>query len=95
MTMMVSLCLALSSVGVSVTVSTFVRMTTEDCNEESKCEVEGYEATHKTPRPQIVLTNQRRALRKHLSFDSLANVEKSIDQARPLHRIGSGIGMRC
>ena len=96
-TLLVALCLTIQAAGVSVTVSTLIRLETEGCAEESKCEVEGREASHKCSRLCLAtFLVDGRSVCQHLSLADAGRLTlRPLVPTQATHLVGAGITLRC
>lgn len=94
--LLVQLCLVLQGTGVGATLTTFVSLASEECNEESKCEVEVCAASHKCSRLKLASPNNKRTCQPRFSLVVVAcKASLFVPSLCPGYLLGAGINLCC
>lgn len=96
LTLIVLSTLALQGLGGSVLLSTLARMESEESSEESKCEVEIRELSHKCSRWRFAGPGKHGVVQAGaFRTESMRRVPRPSAPRFFAHLVGAGIGLRC
>lgn len=89
-------CLTAHGIGVNLILGAFARVTPEETTEESKCEIDLREASHKCARVRFVAPRRERTFTSGLCHaDGVPHAPRAPAVLVAPHLIGAGIRFRC